>query len=138
MRRVIRSSLLLCLLKHLADRPKGQLDICANILQASHQEIRQASYMDGWRRLGISLACESMNLKHHIYFHRSFLGSGEIMERSVQRLKDRTKAFDGLFTVQQPRREMQIRPHQQLDQYILVLHHQPMYQSFIKGDQKCP
>jgi hypothetical protein len=38
---------LLCLLKHLADRPKGQLDICANILQASHQEIRQASYMDG-------------------------------------------------------------------------------------------
>ena len=42
-----------------------------------------------------SLACKSMNLRHHIYHHGSWLW--EITERAVQKVKDRTESFDDTF-----------------------------------------
>jgi putative transposase len=77
-----------------------------------------------------SLACESMNLKHHVYEHGTWLW--EVMERAVQRLKDRTEAFDDLFPC---------RNHGDKCKFVHIynwinvfwLHHQPMYQSFIKA-----
>ncbi len=77
-----------------------------------------------------SLACESMNLKHHIYLHGSWLW--EVMERTVQRLKDRTESFDDLFPC---RNHGEICKLEHISNWINVfwLHHQPLYQSFIKA-----
>ena len=77
-----------------------------------------------------SLACESMNLKHHVYEHGTWLW--EVTERAVQRLKDRTESFDDLFPC---------RNHGTKCKFVHIynwinmfwLHHQPMYQSFIKA-----
>jgi transposase-like protein len=41
------------------------------------------------------LACQSMNLKHHVYMHESWLWM--VMERQTEKLKDRTESFDDLF-----------------------------------------
>jgi putative transposase len=79
-----------------------------------------------WYKLG----CESMNLKHHIYLHGSWLW--EVMERSVQRLKDRTESFDDLFPCRNNGKKCRFA---HINNWINMfwLHHQPMYQSFIKA-----
>jgi putative transposase len=41
------------------------------------------------------LACESMKLDHHVYVRGSWMF--EVMERQIQKLKDRTESFDDLF-----------------------------------------
>lgn len=42
-----------------------------------------------------ALASKSMNLDHHVYPHGGWMW--EVMERQIQRLKDRTESFDDLF-----------------------------------------
>ena len=42
-----------------------------------------------------SLACESMNLKHRVCMHGSWLW--KIMKRQMEKLKDRAESFDDLF-----------------------------------------
>jgi putative transposase len=77
-----------------------------------------------------SLACESMKLKHHVYLHGSWLW--EVMERSVQRLKDRTESFDDLFPCRSVGEECEFKHIRNWIQ-MFWLHHQPMYQSFINA-----
>ncbi len=75
-------------------------------------------------------ACELMNLKHHVYLHGSWLW--EVMERAVQMLKDRTESFDDLFPC---KNHGETCKFVHINNWINVfwLHHQPMYQSFIKA-----
>ncbi len=75
-------------------------------------------------------ACELMKLKHHVYLHGSWLW--EVMERAVQRLKDRTESFDDLFPCRNHGAKCKFN---HINNWIKVfwLHHQPMYQSFING-----
>jgi putative transposase len=77
-----------------------------------------------------SLACESMNLKHHVYLHGSWLW--EATERAVQYLKDRTESFDDLFPCRSIGRKCGFK-HIQNWMNMFFLHHQPLYQSFIKA-----
>ncbi|MHB8567587.1 MAG: hypothetical protein ACYC9U_10885 [Nitrososphaerales archaeon] len=75
-----------------------------------------------------ALACQSMHLKHHVYSHGSWLW--EVMERSVQRLKDRTESFDDLFPSRSHGLECKLK-HVWNWINVFWLHHQPEYQSFI-------
>ena len=77
-----------------------------------------------------SSACESLELKHHVYMHGSWLW--EVMERTVQRLKDRTESFDDLFPCRSHGEKCNFNHiHNWIN--VFWLHHQPMYQSFIKA-----
>ena len=75
------------------------------------------------------LACESMNLKHRVYEHGTWLW--EAMERAVPRLKDRTESFDDLFPCRNHGTKCKFV---HINNWISVFwpHHQPMYRSFIK------
>ncbi|MDH2901860.1 MAG: DDE-type integrase/transposase/recombinase [archaeon] len=77
-----------------------------------------------------SLACQSMNLRHHVYEHGTWLW--EVMERAVQRLKDRTESFDDLFPCRNQGSKCRFA---HINNWINVfwLHNQPMYHSFIKA-----
>jgi putative transposase len=75
------------------------------------------------------LACNSMNLKHHVYLHGSWLW--EVMERSVQRLKDRTESFDDLFPCRSIGKKCGFK-HIRNWINMFFLHHQPEYQLFIE------
>lgn len=70
-----------------------------------------------------SLACESMNLKHHVYVHGSWLW--EVTERAVQRLKDITESFDDLFPCKSHGERCKLR-HVQNWIGVFFLHHQPL------------
>jgi len=76
-----------------------------------------------------SLACGSMNLKHHVYLHGSWLW--EVTERTVQRLKDRTESFDDLFPCRSHGTKCKLI---HIWNWISVfwLHHQPEYQLFMR------
>jgi putative transposase len=80
-----------------------------------------------------SLACESMNLKHHVYMHGSWLW--EVTERTVQRLKDRTESFDDLFPCRSHGTKCKLN---HIRNWICVfwLHHQPEYQEFVAQIKK--
>ena len=71
-----------------------------------------------------------MKLKHHVYLHGSWLW--EVMERAVQRLKDRTESFDDSFPCRSSGTKCRFN---HISNWINVfwLHHQPVYCSFIKG-----
>jgi putative transposase len=80
-----------------------------------------------------ALACESMKLDHHVYPHGGWMW--EMMERQIQRLKDRTESFDDLF----PCRNEGIKCRlQHVKNWINVffLHHQPDYITFSEDIQK--
>ncbi len=76
-----------------------------------------------------SFACESMNLRHHVYLHGSWLW--EVTERAVQRLKDRTESFDDLFPCRSHGEKCRFK---HINNWIngFWLHHQPTYKSFIR------
>ncbi len=76
-----------------------------------------------------SLACESMNMKHHVYMHGSWLW--EVTERAVQYLKDRTESFDDLFPCRSIGKKCGFK-HIRNWIDVFFLHHQPEYQSFIR------
>lgn len=71
-----------------------------------------------------------MNLKHHVYAHGSWLW--EVMERTVQRLKDRTESFYDLFPCRYHGGKCKF---DHINNWINVfwLRYQPMYESFIKA-----
>jgi putative transposase len=75
-----------------------------------------------------ALACQSMNLKHRIYHHGSWLW--EVTERAVQRLKDRTESFDDTFPCKRYGIKCRFK-HIRNWLNVFWLHHQPDYQEFI-------
>jgi transposase-like protein len=75
-----------------------------------------------------SLACESMNLHHHVYTHYSWMW--EVTERAVQRLKDRVESFDDLFPCRSYGEKCRLK-HIWNWINVFFLHHQPEYKAFI-------
>jgi putative transposase len=73
-------------------------------------------------------ACESIHLKHHSYMHGSWLW--KVMERQMEKLKDRTEAFDDMFPCKSHGARCRLR---HISNWINLfwLHHQPKYLSFI-------
>ena len=74
------------------------------------------------------LACESMNLKHHVYMHGSWLW--KVMERQMEKLKDRTEAFDDLFPCKSHGMRCKLK-HVSNWINLFWLHNQPRYQTVI-------
>lgn len=77
-----------------------------------------------------SLACESLKLKHHVYMHGSWLW--EVMERTIQRLKDRTESFDDLFPCRSHGLKCKFVHINNLIN-VFWLQNQPVYQSYMKA-----
>ena len=75
-----------------------------------------------------SLACQTMNLRHHVYPHGSWMW--EVTERAVQILKDRLESFDDMFPCRSYGLECKLR-HVWNWINLFFLHQQPEYQSFI-------
>jgi putative transposase len=75
-------------------------------------------------------ACQSMNLKHHVYMHGSWLW--KVMERQMEKLKDRTESFDDLFPCRSHGTRCKLN-HVFNWLNLFWLHHQPGYQSLIRG-----
>lgn len=76
-----------------------------------------------------ALACQSMNLKHHIYMHESWLW--RVMERQMEKLKDRTESFDDLFPCRSHGLKCKLK-HVFNWLNLFWLHHQPEYQLLVR------
>ena len=73
-------------------------------------------------------ACESMNLRHHVYPHYSWLW--EVTERAVQKLKDRLESFDDMFPCRSYGTRCRLK-HVWNWINAFLLHQQPEYNEFI-------
>ena len=80
-----------------------------------------------------SYACDSMKLKHHVYARGSWLF--EVVERTIQRLKDRTESFDDLFPCRNHGEKCKLG-HVRNWMNLFWLHNQEEYKSFIEGIKK--
>jgi transposase-like protein len=75
-----------------------------------------------------ALACQSMNLRHHVYAHYSWMW--EVTERAMQRLKDRIESFDDMFPCKSYGEKCRLE-HVWSWINLFFLHHQPEYVSFV-------
>jgi len=78
-------------------------------------------------------ACASMKVKHHVYLHGSWLW--EVMERAIQRLKDRTESFDDMFPCRSCGEKCRL-VHVRNWMNVFFLHQQAEYKSFIEDVKK--
>ncbi len=74
-----------------------------------------------------ALACHSIGLKHHIHSDGSWLW--KVIERQMEKLKDRTESFDDLFPCRNHGLKCNFK-HIQNWVNAFLLHQQPEYQLF--------